>query len=102
MVGGSNSTDRSDVLCLLACLQQVEVFPIKRTPSPWCKRLRPKHNEEVGGFKVSTVLSLLFVELHHFIHAELLRKLGAVAGPCGGMEWWKVREEAHVSGGAQA
>lgn len=67
------------------------------------KRLRPEHNEEVdGSIQVSTVLLLLFVKMHHIIHAELLRKLGAVAGPCGGMEWWKVREEAHASGGAQA
>ena len=89
-------------MCFACLLATSKGLSNKRTPSPWCKRLRPKHNEEVGGFKGSTVLSLLFVELHHFIHAELLRELGAVAGPCGGMEWWKVREEAHVSGGAQA
>ena len=47
--------------------------------------------------------TLFFVEMHHIImNAELLRKLGAVAGPCGGVKRWEIREEAHVSGSAQA
>lgn len=66
------------------------------TPAP------PRHNEEVDGWIQVSIIRLFFVKMHHIIHAELLRKLGAVAGPCGRVERWKVREEAHVSGSAQA